>query len=339
MEQLNKKRDLSFDIVRTLCIIEIIGFWHLLDYINPSLYNSNADILEYYGGIITQGVLATFTLMSSIFLGRYEISNIGEISTFIRKRLKRFFPLFFLSSLFLFVASTAVGECWYKDFVNFVNSLFGITNFCPPQPPTMWYMSMLIFLYLITPFILIKKGWKRFIIATFIYMAILIASTTFEIDYRLLLYMPVYLIGLIISKDYWDKIKRNRFILLLSLSVVFVEIVKNPFSTIIDRRHFLILFAMPVFIISISSFMESKYVNKISSFISYSSMSMYLFHRHIFLLFVFLFGVNETSSLRNAYLPIWVLYVIILPIIIVSSYIIQKTYDNLLKKLNNNKFK
>ena len=55
-------RILLFDIVKAICVIEIVAFWHMLDYtpINPhSLF---------MGDIITSSVLAAFTFASGFFL-------------------------------------------------------------------------------------------------------------------------------------------------------------------------------------------------------------------------------------------------------------------------------
>ena len=46
-------RDLTYDIVRSFCILEIVGFWHLQDYREPMLVT---DSINTYGGIVTQGV-------------------------------------------------------------------------------------------------------------------------------------------------------------------------------------------------------------------------------------------------------------------------------------------
>lgn len=326
-------RDLTFDIVRTICILEIVGFWHLQDYRNPVLYTRYID---FYGGVLTQGVLATFTLMSSIFLGRSSVHSIYEVGRFWVKRLKRFFPLFFLSSILLYVASSIVGECWYTGFNNFVLSLVGLTNFLPPQPATMWYMSMLIFLYFITPIVIsVNNRYIRFFLALTLFVIVIIIGEISYVDSRLLLYMPLYLIGLVLPKGFWAFIKKNLLCLIVSATVTIIDILKGEW--LLDSNHYIILISMPLFLISISSYFEhNKIIATVCSKISYSSMNIYLFHRHFFLLFVFLFGFSETPSLRDAYLPTWELYFVILPIIVISSFLLQRIYDKLLERLNKN---
>lgn len=83
----SKKRVIFLDCARALCMIWIVGFWHMQEYTNLSLtgiFFSN----------ITNGVLATFTLISGYFLGQKNISSIQDTVTFYKKRLLRFYPLF-----------------------------------------------------------------------------------------------------------------------------------------------------------------------------------------------------------------------------------------------------
>ena len=321
-------RDLTYDIVRSFCILEIVGFWHLQDYREPMLVT---DSINTYGGIVTQGVLGAFTLMSSVFLSKYKIVSLGDYKDFYYKRLKRFFFPFFLPSLSLYIASSIVGECWYSSFGNFLLSIAGLTAFFLPQPATLWYMSMLIFFYSITPIILFFNQLGRVLSGIMLFVMVLIIGNCWAIDTRIFTYMPVYLFGLVMPLNIMDKMKNNGYILFFSIIITFLDVF--VFTTNIfgfPNRHYLLTISTPILLISAFSFFsKNKKVSWIASKISFASMNMYLFHRQWFLLFVFLFGYNSTS-MRDSYLSDWILVFIVLPIIWAFSYGFQILYNELI---------
>ena len=79
------KRNLTLDITRAICILWIVGVWHLQDYF--AQLNFANDVTK----MITAGVLVTFTFLSGLFLGKKKISALQ----FYQGRLKRFYILFF----------------------------------------------------------------------------------------------------------------------------------------------------------------------------------------------------------------------------------------------------
>ena len=66
-----KKRLEFVDCSRALCMLWIVGVWHMFGYLN----NINEAILSStITSSITNGVLATFTFISAYFLGQKKIS-------------------------------------------------------------------------------------------------------------------------------------------------------------------------------------------------------------------------------------------------------------------------
>ena len=91
-----KGHDLALDIVRALCILEIVGFWHMRNYVALS---SETESLSSFGYCITLGVLSTFTFLSGYFLKKYSIASFADVKSFYLKRFKRFWIPFFIASL------------------------------------------------------------------------------------------------------------------------------------------------------------------------------------------------------------------------------------------------
>lgn len=140
------QRDLTFDIARSLCIIWIIGVWHVFDYIE---YNVEVKTIMQHG---TNSVLACFTFISGFFLGKKSIG----IREFYKNRLLRIYPLFFVAStLLLFIG-------WFNCFRQYIYTLTGLSNFILPEPYTLWYICMMLLLYFVTPLLIYKtEAYKK----------------------------------------------------------------------------------------------------------------------------------------------------------------------------------
>lgn len=133
-----KNRIVLFDIMKALCVMEIVAFWHMFDY-TPI----EADDVP-FGGSLTSTVLAAFTFSSGFFLGKKKVS-VGE---FYMSRCQRFMlPL--LASLLIMYAFGVI-----DSFRTVVFSVIGLSCFIPPMAPTLWYFSMIILCYLVTPVLL-----------------------------------------------------------------------------------------------------------------------------------------------------------------------------------------
>ena len=73
-----KYRDITFDVVRALCIVEVVCFWHLTNYIDNSFISER--VFEVFGRVTTI-VMGTFAFMSSYFLKRKKMEN-GKVARF-----------------------------------------------------------------------------------------------------------------------------------------------------------------------------------------------------------------------------------------------------------------
>ena len=325
---MTKERDLTFDVARALCILEIVCIAHLMDYIDRTIMPERFfSILGY----VTATVLGTFSFISGYFLKKYKIENASDVGKFFLVRFKRFWILYFIASLLLYVASSCVGQPWYLSITNFILSLIGLSVFFRPLPSTLWFMVMLMFFYLITPLILaFRNKGQRVVVAVTVFVALVALGYKGWVDARVLCYYPMYALGLLLDVRVVDFIKMNALLSILG-SVIVVVIM---YLLLYGSQFYLLLICVAglIAIIGLSELMvKSTLIRKAGSFVSYSSMSMYFFHRHFYLALVFLWNIGAVGNIREATFPIWFAYLIVCPIIIFGCYTIQWGYDKIMK--------
>lgn len=151
------------DIARALCMIYIIGFWHLSGYIE------SYDLTGMFTSGLTKGALATFAFISAYFLGKKNVTTFKDVLDFWSKRLLRVYPLFFISCTSLLLVYYVLGNKYITGFGNYVFTLTGIAVFIGQAPSTVWFISMLLVFYFITPLLLLLKIKLRVIAVVVIY--------------------------------------------------------------------------------------------------------------------------------------------------------------------------
>lgn len=152
------------------------------------------------------------------------------------------------------------------------------------------------------------------------------------VDERLSFYMPFYLIGLLLPNRVTTFIKDHCLFIfsLLSFLLAGIFLIEDKSLT----RILLSIIGFPLFLSVSSILVKVTMIRKVSSIISYSSMCMYFFHRHIYLAIVLLWNVgNPTVSLKEATIPICLGICVACPLVIISSYMIQQLYDKYSKNV------
>lgn len=316
------QRDLQFDIVRVLATLWIVAAWHALDYLKLS------NIIEIQSniGFITTYVLATFMFMSGYFLSKYTFSSGKEILLFYKKRLTRFFPLFFFSALLLYrLGYNSDGTC-------FVFTLTGLASYVGCPPMTIWFISLLFSFYMLTP--LVSKGLAEFkdnvifklvIVTTssimFVYLLSLISP---NYDQRISYTLPFYWIGLVVGNSSLIKLVTSKWYTLLISSIVLITF---RFFGIFGEGylHIDVIIGIIVFL-SACYWIKFLPVSKIIQVLSYASMCMYLFHRPIYHL-VLKYIIHDVKIVP------YLFFLILFPIVVVLSYAIQFGYDKFIKKI------
>lgn len=332
------KRDIALDIVRVICTLWIVCVWHL------SSYSDSWDISQ---SIICQNLtrasLFCFMFLSGYLLKKYRFECLYDVGVFYKKRFLRFYPLFFVSALLLFLVSNAIGKPWFNSNSQFVLCVLGLSSFSMPQPPTLWFMSMLMFFYIITPLLNYnhKRGLLRVILLFFLFLTLFLRKGQFDI--AIFQYGFAYFMGFLLPISVVARLRETPFlgfallvfgIVLLLIDILFGDII----NTLNSIKILFIIFLSSVFTFSLLS-LSYFIVNKLSArtgggilfhivqFIAYSSFALYLFHRHIYQSLEF---VCESLQIAPS---IIILYLVFVPIAIFSSYCIQIIYDKLIKLL------
>ena len=343
-----KKRIIEFDCARALAMMYIIGFWHLRHYTFFRL--SSIPYAETIGSFITIGALCTFTFISAFFLGNNIIHNKDELINFFKRRFLRLYPLFIISCFSLFYISisffkTLGQEGYFESYNQLALTLLGLGCFAPQAPLTVWYASMIIFFYFITPFVLYKIEQRLqlsigilVIIFIFICMNSLIWRY-FSVDSRFFEHYIIYFLVLILSHYHREVILRtilnNKFYLINTIIVLgllpiagIMYRLKGNLSESFIVHIFVIYFGTIVFLAFARLLAKVQILNKALSFISYTSMTCYLFHRQYFEIIAKIFGKFST-----------LLAILALFSLIIISFYIQKLYDWIIIFLLNKKDK
>ncbi len=189
-------RNLTVDLLRTFALLYIVGFWHLFEYA-PALSFHKVPVT----GLITKLCLGLFIFISGYLLAkRYRFSDrpsllLPESLSFYRKRLLRIYPLYFVA-LSLFWASQLIDAPTYGRALLFSTLL-------PYQPlTTLWFISVIMVCYGLTPLYLHRYSWAKTVGLTCIIVAGLwtIIFATDGVDLRLPLYLPAFAYGVIVGK-------------------------------------------------------------------------------------------------------------------------------------------
>ena len=181
-----KERVLLFDIMKALCVIEIVTFWHVLDY-TPLVYSKVP-----WGEQLTFTALSAFTFASGFFLGKKQITALQ----FYKSRLKRFMiPLLVSVLAFYFLHLTSLKAVCLAP--------VGLSCFIDPMPLTLWYFSMIILFYWITP-LLLWKVWtmpsvERMINIIVRSVMIYLMMVLLGVEERVQMYYFFYILGIIVD--------------------------------------------------------------------------------------------------------------------------------------------
>ena len=275
----------------------------------------NGEVFVY----IKNAVLATFTFISGYMLRKYKFSSWHEVLVFYRKRVLRFYPLFLLSALSLFIMH-------WMDVKQLLFGIGGLAMFTSTPVKTLWYISMLMLLYAITPLILINqicnKRWCKILVYCLLAVLLIVLYNRVIIDERLMRYMPIYVLGLYINDLHFN---RKQWLLIAIGSIV---VIIGFWLCNIDRVILSCIIALfgAAFLIAFGFFLPIKAIEKPIHFFAYNSMAAYLFHRQIFGVALFLFGIR---GFGEPYLPIWVALITLI-VVFVVSWAIQLVYDKII---------
>ncbi len=318
----NKQRDTGVDILRSIGMIYIIGYWHIFNYTDPfpAYFNFFTDLL-------TRIILAFLVLMSGYYAGKgFNIKN--SFWDFYRKKVIRIYPLYFLALvIFFFIGINGTNGT--------LTGALLISMFIKPVPWTLWFITMLMVFYIATP--IIQHCLHRYKLSVLIYTSIFVCSlllfygiVTNQLDVRLIMYFPAYLIGIIVANrklHHFYKYKYMFAIIAFIIIIVMPLDVTNNYLKALIIIPFITIIAFILMLWSRSIDIQSSFFIKYATMLSYSTFCMYLFHRPVYELLMYIYRPTQL---------IWQLSYLVLigvPLTIVLSYYIQKSYDVFMNKL------
>lgn len=299
-----KERVLLFDIMKAFCVVEIVAFWHMLDY-TPYAFTKGT-----LGEELTGVVLAAFTFSSGFFLGKKQLNALA----FYNSRLKRFMlPL--LASLLTFYV---FGQISLRT-VCF--TAIGLSCFIPPMPNTLWFFSMIIFFYWITPVLLcglynmtpLTRIMNIVIRSTMLFMVIVLLG----VDERIREYYPFYILGIVMDMSIIKTIIEMKPTYKIGGVVLWL------LSAYVEGLSFVTNMLGCMLLLILSYLIEQHLSQKGRNFflrLSYASMFAYLFHREFYAI------TKLMCAQPNGTLPVWSIAATIL-VIFLLSYYMQKCYD------------
>lgn len=301
-----KERILLPDIARSICVLEIVAFWHIFDYCEPVGWKYDVEFL-------TKGALACFTFLSGLFCGKKEM----KFKTFYLSRLKRFFPMLAIA-LILFCLSHKT------SLESAALAIMGLSCFSKAwQPLTLWYFAMIILFYWLTPVLLYAKEGKcrhsTFLLRALLCLLLFILLDLYlPIDSRIIVYFPFYILGVLLPLDIMNRIQKAKIATLISGAALLCMSFLFSLPLVNDMIS---AFGGMLLILCLSSILEKwggKMIKIIASFLSYVSMAAYLFHRIIYSIVKRFFN-EEYLNLHQIFLMVVTLIVI--------AYFIQRSYD------------
>lgn len=187
-------------------------------------------------------------------------------------------------------------------------------------PSTLWYMEMLLLFYAVTPLLLYRP--KVTVISTCI---LILLFNSNGVDPRIMLYFPFYVIGLNLKpQQIINTISNHKHLFFYFSSIIcaflLLEYLNKPkyFEGITILLGLISLFILVIYLERFTKCIRGgDYVKTVLSWISYTALTSYLFHRPLYWFLL----INKV--------PLWICPFIIIPI----AYIIQYLYDSLISAL------
>lgn len=270
------RRNAAIDALRASSILYIVGYWHLLGYVDGIHGYKNAFTFR-----LTVVVLGLFTLMAGILAGRRPIRSALELGNYYRARALRILPPYGLA-LLLFALTDLIP--WRQAGLG----LLLLPAFDGQPLRTLWYINMLVLCYLLTPLLLWLRRWLPAAVALLV--ALLDGLAGGSVDPRLVLYLPAFAIGLLLSSTLLcdqDERRSGPLIRLAPLALLAAGAI--ALSLPVPPHQFDSLRVLPLativpllILVAATRWLEGRTIPSWLKAISSASYFMYLFHRPLF---------------------------------------------------------
>ena len=315
----NAGRHLELDALRGLSMLFIVGFFHVqafwLGAMPPSLATMLARI-----------VLALFCFMSGHLLAsRYRLDDPGAIRQFYVRRIVRIYPLYFIT-LSAFLALKLIPLSAY------VPGVFLLHVYLQKPLLTLWFVSLIFFLYAVTPLYLRRPSPRKTLLLTIaLYVPALLVRPYASG------YLVAFAFGILLAQQ--PRVKRwflrpggatVAASSLLMIGMGFFVVQKNVGETGIWQQLFGVacfVAAVPFFIF-LSRVAVRVFPARVVALVSQASFALYLVHRIYYKLILTIYCPPSHTLTSQLYLVF-----VLLPTAILVAYGVQKSYDGAMGKL------
>jgi peptidoglycan/LPS O-acetylase OafA/YrhL len=314
-------RNMGVDLLRAICILYIVGFWHLMNYTHPM-----PGYVNWFTEGLTYVAMATFVFCSGFLLAGQAVKpDALGLWSFYRRRLVRIYPLYLVAVLLFAVAGIASLE-------QTIDGVLLISMFEPPALPTLWFVTMIMVFYLIAPLPIYFASRPKIAIlsAAAIFLALIaIYLWVKQIEPRIILYFPVFVLGIFYRRQPAIGAWLTRYQWwLLGVALILLRLSWTANIWSLSGA----LLAIPLTLTGATALFV--FADRIArplhratiAFFAYASFGLYLFHRLVFKWAVALYlptdGWDQIIYLAAA----------VLPIAILVGWGMQLGYDRLLAR-------
>ena len=361
-----KKRITWIDSLKGIAILAVVMI--------HSGAGSLPSFLGKIGNIGKNGVqlfflISTFLAFQSYnkYIKKEKNIDYRTILKWFKQKIIKLIPLYYLALILSFLitggSSFWLGREGHITVLNLLSHIFFIHGFFPHYVDSIitveWYLSILIFIYLIIPFLHkyinnLSKAISSFIIITvaceiikMILSRVLLFNydvniyNSFVYDFLFINHLPVILLGIILYYTFdrfkFDRVENKK---ILSYSLLFISgllVLAEAFSLngllfFSDKTRFGIFFF--VIIISQKIYNTKIIDNIIFNYIGRYTYSIYLFHKLIIYLYDKYFSININNHVTVSWL---IKYIIVVSISLLLSIILDKFFDKPISKYINKK--
>jgi peptidoglycan/LPS O-acetylase OafA/YrhL len=312
-------RSLGIDFLRAICILYVVGYWHLIPY---------TTALPGYANWLTEGfkyvALATFVFCSGLLLARQEVGlSPRALWSFYRSRLLRIYPLYLLSLVLFGVFGIASLE-------QVVEGALLLSMLTPSAMPTLWFVTMIMLFYLLAPWLIrCADQLPSALLAGSVLLTLLIVVHLWlrPIDLRLLVYLPVFMLGILYRRQRGlaGLVARWRWPLAVLLGLMLpLSRVGNEWSVLGALTLVPLAGAGALVMIAFSESIARRVHGSSIRFLAYASFGLYLAHRLVFK------GVIAIYFPVDGWVQVGYLLLSALPLSMLLGYCAQRIYDHFL---------
>lgn len=219
-ETVGRERIKEIDVARMLCALWVVGYWHLACYLPDS-----RCVYTPVGQCVTEIFMACFFYISGFVHRRHKFSGRRDAQLFFVRKFERFYILFFVATMSLYIANQFIGAPMFCGPKQLLLTLCGLTTLFPPHAGMLWFMSMIMLFYILTPFINHDKtGWRYVRIVCVQLFFFLWMAAVGEIDGMVFVYFTVYCLGLVSDDLPVDNMMRSPLAVIGSAIAVLASI-------------------------------------------------------------------------------------------------------------------